>query len=56
MQSGTRFFSNHAFADNTHYPGNVPYSLEDLGLVKSLARVAIGVAIVLAWRFAAKQV
>lgn len=56
VASGTRFFSSHPFSDNNYYPGNVPYSLQELGLVKSFMRVAIGVAIVLTWRLVAKHV
>eukprot|EP00160_Parvularia_atlantis_P011614 Unigene227_Nuclearia_a/m.829 Unigene227_Nuclearia_a/g.829 ORF Unigene227_Nuclearia_a/g.829 Unigene227_Nuclearia_a/m.829 type:complete len:429 (-) Unigene227_Nuclearia_a:55-1341(-) len=56
VASGTRMFTAHAFSDATHYLGNVRYSLDDVGLLKSVLRVAVGVAIVLSWRFVAKHV
>lgn len=50
IEVGNWHFARSGLAWNVPTPGTVPFSLDALGWPKSIARIVIGVAIILAWR------
>jgi len=56
VASGMNFFASTKYSDNAHYLGGVHYSFDSIGVVNTLLRLAVGVAVVMAWRFVAKAV
>ena len=56
VATGSRGFCGHPLSTPVPFLGNVRYSFAALGPLLTLARVAVGVAVVLSWRLVAKRV
>jgi len=56
VATGSRGFCGHPLSTPVPFLGNVRYSFAALGPLQTLARVAVGVAVVLSWRVVAKRV
>lgn len=55
VETGALYWSMSPMSIADPVPGTVPYSLEQLGLVRSIVRVVLGVALIVGWRSVAKK-
>ena len=50
VEVGNAHFAGTSFSTNHPIPGTVPFDLEEVGIIRSILRISLGVVVVFAWR------